>query len=184
ARAERVDADLAAAHRADPELALPWADWAELLGYLGTDDEHAEDVRARAHGLAPAQIGYRRHPMEIELSGGWTLELPGAFVGTWENEGERWWATDGARVVEFTSLTAESETDSDRLLAVAPEAHPVIARWAEGDHRGRAEVRDDGDIHVVHGLMARAPHVAILTCKGATADEPWALATWRSLRNL
>jgi hypothetical protein len=31
--------------------------------------------------------------------------------------------------------------------------------------------------------MARAPHVAILTCKGAISDEPWALDAWRSLRN-
>lgn len=183
ARAERVDADLAAAHRADAGLALPWAEWAELLGHLDADGEHAEEVRARAKGLAPPEIGYRRHPMEIELSGGWTLELSGAFVGAWEGEGERWWGTDGDRVVEFTSLTAEDETDSDRLLAVAPEAGPVIARWSSDAQRGRAEARDDGDIHVVSGLMVRAPHVAILTCKGAAADEPWALATWRSLRN-
>ncbi len=179
---ERVDADLAAARRAAPELELPWPEWAELLGHLGTDDPHAADVRARAAGATP-RIGYRRHPMEIELSGGWSLELSGAFVGRWEQDGDRWWATDGARAVEFTSLTAGGETDSDRLLAVAPEAHPVIARWERGEHRGRAEVSDDGDIHIVHGLMARAPHVAILTCKGAASDEAWALSTWRSLRN-
>jgi hypothetical protein len=35
----------------------------------------------------------------------------------------------------------------------------------------------------VHGLVAQAPHVAILTCKGKRSDEAWALATWRSLRN-
>ncbi len=184
---ERADRDLAAAHRADPALELPWIEWAELLGHLGTDDAHAALVRARARGAAeappPQRIGYRRHPMEIELSGGWSLELSGAFVGSWENDGERWWATDGARVVEFTSLTADGEGDSDRLLAVAPEAHPVVARWSAGEHRGRAEASDDGDIHLVHGLMARAPHVAILTCKGAASDQEWALATWRSLRN-
>lgn len=192
----RVDADLTAAHRADDGLELPWAEWAELLGHLGEGGEHAARVRARAAeaaadaagtgaagaGAAP-RIGYRRHPMEIELSGGWTLELSGAFVGRWEPDGDRWWATDGARVVEFTSLTADGEDDSDRLLSVAPEAHSVIARWSEGDQRGRAEASDDGDVHLVHGLMARAPHVAILTCKGAPADEAWALATWRSLRN-
>ncbi|HWO23415.1 MAG TPA: hypothetical protein VNO30_31960 [Kofleriaceae bacterium] len=194
---ERVDADLQAAHRADPELALPWREWDEVLGHLGEGGEHAAEVAARARAAEAAadaaagadaaaeapRIGYRRHPMEIELSGGWSLELSGAFVGRWEQEGDRWWATDGARVVEFTSLTAEAETDSDRLLAVAPEAHPVLERLASRDHRGRAEVTDDGDIHIVHGLMARAPHVAILTCKGARADEEWALATWRSLRN-
>lgn len=186
---QRVDAALTAAHRADAGLALPWPEWAELLGHLGDDDAHAAEVRVRAGAAAAAaagdapRIGYRRHPMEIELSGGWTLELPGAFLGSWEGEGERWWATDGERVVEFTSLTADAETDSDRLLSVAPAAHPVIERWSRGDQRGRAEAEDDGDVHIVHGLMARAPHVAILTCKGAAADEAWALATWRSLRN-
>ena len=180
----RADADLTAAHRADPHLDLPWPEWAELLGHLGTDDEHAAEVRARARAAPAAPpIGYRRHPMEIELSGGWSLELSGSFVGRWEQDGDRWWATDGDRAVEFTSLTAESETDSDRLLAVAPEAHPVIERWSSGDHRGRAEASVDGDVHLVHGLMARAPHVAILTCKGAASDQAWALATWRSLRN-
>ena len=185
---ERVDADLTAARRADPALELPWLEWAELLGHLGAADEHAAEIRARAaehreRAAAGAPIGYRRHPMEIELSGGWSLELSGAFVGRWEKDGDRWWATDGARAVEFTSLTAADETDSERLLAVAPEAHPVIARWSGGDHRGRAEAHDDGEVHLVHGLMARAPHVAILTCKGAASDEAWALATWRSLRN-
>ena len=187
---ERADADLAAAHRADPALALPWREWAELLEHLGTDGAHVTEVRARASTFAAEageaaapRIGYRRHPMDIELSGGWSLELSGAFVGSWEKDGDRWWATDGERVVEFTSFTAEAEPDSDRLLAVAPEAHPVIERLSRGEQRGRAEVSDDGDIHIVHGLMARAPHVAILTCKGARADEAWALATWRSLRN-
>ena len=183
---ERVDRDLAAARRADPSLELPWADWAALLGHLGNDDEHAREIRARALPLseaAPARIGYRRHPMEIELSGGWTLELSGAFSGSWEDDGGRWWATDGARVVEFSSLTADAETDSDRLLAVAPEAHPVVERWTDGAQRGRAEVSEVDGVRIVHGLMARAPHVAILTCKGRAADEAWALATWRSLRN-
>lgn len=181
---ERVDKDLRAARRADPALELPWADWAALLGDLGNDDAHAREIRERAGAdAAPARIGYRRHPMEIELSGGWTLELSGAFAGSWEDDGGRWWATDGARVVEFTSLTADAESDSDRLLAVAPEAHPVLERWTDGDQRGRAEVSEQDGVRIVHGLMARAPHVAILTCKGRAADEAWALATWRSLRN-
>jgi hypothetical protein len=185
---ERVDADLTAARRADPGLELPWREWAELLGHLGEVGEHADEIRARA-AAAPAaaaaapRIGYRRYPMEIELSGGWSIELPGAFVGRWEPDGDRWWATDGGRAVEFTSFTAEGETDSERLLAVAPEAYPVIARLSAGELRGRAEATDEGDVRIVHGLMARAPHVAILTCKGAAADEEWALATWQSLRN-
>lgn len=178
---ERVDEDLAAAWRADHELALPWAAWAELLDWLGRDDAAAERIRRKA-GDAPAQLGYRRHPMEIDLAGGWSIVLPGAFASHVEDDGARWWATDGDRLVEFTSLTADGETDSERLLAVAPEAHPVIARFSHGAQRGRAEAYDEDDVHVVHGLMVRAPDVGILTCKGGAADRAWALETWRSLR--
>lgn len=178
---ERVDADLTAARAAAPDLALPYAEWAELLVNLGADDAHYAAVRARA-GDAVATIGYRRHALEVELSGGWSIELGGGFVGRWEDDDSRWWATDGDRAVEFTSFTVGDDATSEQLLAVAPEHHPVVERIAAGELRGRAEVHDDGGVRVVHGLMARAPEVAILTCKGGEADEAWALATWRSLR--
>lgn len=177
----RVDADLRAAQRANPQLELPWAEWAELLGWLGEDDARIAAARERAGARAPT-IGYRRHPMEVELSGGWSIELPGAFVGRWEDDGGRYWATDGDRLIELTSLTARGDLDAQQLLDIAPERHPVIARVTEAARRGRAEAYDEGDVHIVHGLMASPPEVAILTCKGARADEPWALATWRSLR--
>ena len=174
---ERVDADLAAARKAG--LDVPWAEWAELRMFIGADLD--AEIRARA-GDAEPTIGYRRHPMEVELSGGWTIELGGAFVGHWEEGDARWWATDGDRVVEFSSLTADAETDSAKLLAVAPEHHPVIERVADAARCGRAEAYEDDGVHVVHGLMAAAPNVAIMTCKGTPADQAWALATWRSLR--
>lgn len=176
---EKVDADLAAARAANPALDLPWAEWAELRMFLGAAID--ADLRARAGDREPV-IGYRRHPMEVELSGGWTIELGGGFVGHWEDDDARWWATDGDRVVEFSSLTAAAETDSAKLLAVAPEQHPVIERLADAARCGRAEAYDLEGVHVVHGLMAMAPNVAIMTCKGTPDDEAWALATWRSLR--
>lgn len=174
---ERVDDDLATADAA--RLELPWAEWAELRLLLGRSI--GAELRTRAGDREP-QIGYRRYPLHIELSGGWSIELGGAFVGHWEDDDARWWATDGERVVEFSSLTAGDETDSAKLLAVAPEHHPVIARIDEDTRCGRAEAYDDEDVHIVHGLMASAPNVAIMTCKGTQDDEAWALATWRSLR--
>jgi hypothetical protein len=179
---ERVDEELTEARRVDRNLALPWPEWAELLGYLGKDNEHAERVRKRA-GDKPRTIGYRRHMMDIELAGGWALELGGSFVGRWDDDDERWWATDGQRVVEFTSLTADDAADSDALLAVPPEAHPVIARLSDASRRGRAEAYDTNGVHIVHGLMVSAPQIAIVTFKGNASDEAWALATWRTLRN-
>lgn len=175
---EQVDADLRAARKADPALALPWPAWRELLEHIGIDDE---DVTAKAAGER-STLGYRRHDLDVELSGGWVVTLPGAMVGHWEEEDGRYWATDGDRAIEFTSLTAEGESDSERLLAVAPEQHDVVARHEDGAMRGRAEAFDDNAHHVVVGLMAKAPHVGILTCRGGT--ESWALATWRSLRQV
>ncbi len=179
---ERVDADLRAARKRNPALELPWAAWAELLEWLGEDDARITELRTRA-GEGTATIGYRRYPMDVELSGGWSLELPGSFVGAWEDDGARYWATDGERVIEFTSLTANTDQASQQLLDIAPEEHTVIDRLTEDGRCGRAEAYDAGDLHVVHGLMTAAPEIAILTCKGDLSDEPWALATWRSLRN-
>jgi hypothetical protein len=176
---KRVDAELRAARKADRALGLPYAEWAELVGHLG-DDDRAGELAALATG--PAVIGYRRFDMEVEAGGGWSITLPGAFVGAWEDDGERYWATDGDRVIELTSLET-TEHDSAKLLDVAPALHPVIERIADGARHGRAEVYDEGDVHIVHGLVAIAPNVAILTCKGSPSDQAWALATWRSLRN-
>lgn len=174
----RVDRDLKAARKADRALALPYAEWAELREHLG-DDEKAEELRAKATAPSLA-IGYRRYAMEAELEGGWSLVLPGAFVGSWEDD--RYWATDGDRMIEVTCLETTGGQTSAELLAIAPEAHPVRERIDDGTRCGRAEAYDEGAVHVVHGLMAAAPGVAIITCKAAVEDEPWALATWRSLR--
>jgi hypothetical protein len=179
----QVDVDLAAAARANPDLPLPWAEWAELLELVGSHDTaRIAQLLDRAGGAAP-RIGYRRYPMEIELTGGWTVVLGGAFSGTWEDDGSRWWATDGDRLVELTSLTVDDARDSPTLLAIAPEHHPIVDRFVDGPRVGRAEAYDESGVRVVHGLVAQAPHVAILTCKGKRSDEAWALATWRSLRN-
>ena len=172
-----VDKDLKAARKADRSLALPYAEWAELREHLG-DEDKADELRAKA--TQPVAIGYRRHPMELELDGGWTMVLPGAFVGSWE--GERYWATDGDRMLEVTCLETAGGQSSAELLAVAPEKHAVIERVDDAARCGRAEAYDEGDVHVVHGLMVAAPGIAIVTCKAAREDEPWALATWRSLR--
>ena len=178
---KEVDGDLRAAFRANAKLELPWPEWATLLAYLGEMDPLAEEVRKRAGGREPT-IGYRRYDIDVELSGGWVVRLPGAFVGTWQDEGTRYWATDGSRSVDFTSLTADEGVTSEALLAVAAPRHPVIERITEGNRAGRAEAYDEDHVRIVIGLVAAAPHVAILTCKGKPADEAWALATWRGLR--
>ncbi len=179
---EEVAADLHAAHRAAPALELPWPEWAAVLDLLGDASAAAATVRARAAGAA-STAGYRRYSHEVEVAGDWTITLPGDFVAHVEDDGERWWATDGNRLVELTTLTANETTDSASLLAVAPERHPVMERSAEGARLARFEAHTDGEIRIAHGLVAVAPHVAILTCKSREPDDGWALAVWRSLRH-
>ena len=174
----RVDADLVTAHAALGDAALPLAEWAEIAALLG-DDERAAELRGRAAG--PAVIGYRRFDMVVDVGGGWSITLPGAFVGRWEDGGERYWATDGRRVVEVERFET-ADGDADWLVDAAPPLHPVIERLSDGARRGRAEAHDEDEVHVVHGMVAAAPHVAMVTCRGAAADRAWALATWRSLR--
>ncbi len=189
---EHVDEDLRAARKADPSLALPYAEWKELLMHLGIEDEDVnEKVAAASASPASAStlaagtssgllLGYRRFDLEVELQGGWHIVMPGSLVGRWDDDGAKYWATDGDRAIEFSSLTAPEEPDSAKLLAVAPEHHEVIERLVDGDRHGRAEAFDDSGTPILVGLMCQAPHVGILTCKGGTRE--WALATWRSVR--
>jgi len=177
---ERIDSELAAAHKAGV-TDLPYEAWAELLGYLGRDDDAAAKVYKLA-GSRENTIGYRRLDMDIALTGDWIVRVPGSFAGRWEDDHTRYLASDGDRAIEFTSLTADGETDSAKLLAVAPESRPVIDRFVDGNRHGRAETSEEDHVHIVHGLVADAPHVAILTLKGKPSDEAWALRTWRSLR--
>ncbi len=172
-----VDGALRAARKADPAIELPYAEWAELLVHLGADEDRIAPIRAKAKG--PATIGYRRHTLELEV-GAWTLELPGSFVGSFEDD--RYVATDGDRLVELSTLTAGGEHDSQALLDVAPAKHEIVGRIDEDARRGRAEAYVDEDVHIVHGLVASAPEVAILTCKSRRSDHAWALAAWQSLR--
>ncbi|MFN0253466.1 MAG: hypothetical protein ACKV2T_41740 [Kofleriaceae bacterium] len=171
-----VDGALRAARKADPSLALPYAEWAELLEHLGADEDRIAPIRAKASG--PATIGYRRHRLEVEV-GAWTLEIPGSFVGSFEDE--RYIATDGDRLLELSTLTAGGEHDSQALLDIAPSKHEVIAQITEDERCGRAEAYADDDVNIVHGLVASAPEVAILTCKSRQSDHAWAIAVWQSL---
>ncbi len=42
---ERVDEDLTAARKANPNLPFPFAEWSEILEWLGADDAHAHEIR-------------------------------------------------------------------------------------------------------------------------------------------
>lgn len=52
------------AHKLNHSLDYPWSEWAEILGYLDTDDESSRYVRKRV--TTPPKIGYRRGDVQID----------------------------------------------------------------------------------------------------------------------
>src|SRR5206468_1808072 len=87
--------------------------WREPLDAEERDvvERFQHDADAAGLALPDEPVGYRRHDLVLDLSGGWRVRLPGSFVGKWEDDGARYWATDGDRAIEFESMTAKgSET--------------------------------------------------------------------------
>ncbi|HEY4181195.1 MAG TPA: hypothetical protein VGM90_30330 [Kofleriaceae bacterium] len=173
-----IDGALRAAKKLDPALPIPYAEWAQVRTYLGADKDRVANLVEKAAG-AEATIGYRRFALEVEVDS-WRLDVPGCFVAN--DEEEKYWATDGDRLVELVTITTDGAQSSQELLDIAPPKHPVVERMDDSERRGRVEIEADGDVKVLHGIMASTPHVALLTCKSNTGDIEWARDVWRSLR--
>lgn len=159
---ERVDRLLRVAH--DHQLDVPIAAWNELRGYL--------ELEPIAGATDAAPIGYRRYDVISELDG-WKLRLPGSFLGGWKDD--VYVATDGERSLELATFAVDGEQlggehADDQLIEIAPPRFEVVARKPGR----RLEISE----HAVHGLVASAPHVAVLTCRGPRA---WGELVFRSL---
>jgi len=124
---EKIDADLRRAHELDPTLALPWAEWAVILSFLHRDDALARRVRERAAGLQ-ATIGYRRRPVRVALTGGWSIRVPGEMASSYDEDGT-WCGSMPGRTIWMSSFTIG---DPDAPTRSAAETLPDVTR------RGRA----------------------------------------------
>lgn len=176
----RSRALLALWHRAPPREPLD-DDERELFARIDEDLEAAQQAGATIPDLAErARIGYRHHAVWTGRDA-WTMALPGTFVAHHEADSDRWWATDRERVVELLVYEIPDKS-SEALLAIAPAATTVLATEVSGTRHARADATTASGIHSVIGIVADAPHVAILTCRSEHADPAWALALWRSLR--
>ena len=72
---------LESAYRLDASLAYPWREWHEILGYLGADTPLAAEVARRADQTPDGpKVGYRRRNVTVDLTGGWTVEVPGSLA--------------------------------------------------------------------------------------------------------
>ncbi|SIO18133.1 hypothetical protein SAMN05444166_2858 [Singulisphaera sp. GP187] len=195
-----VHRDLARAHDLDPSLDYPWREWEELIDYLEEfhDDPsivRADLVQAVTHNAAKApesrRIGYRRLPVEVELTGGWSIKVPGAMSEEWDENGT-WSGWDGQRTVWFSSCTMTkhdgSKPSAAEILADASQPDgpllesqepPVLgtAVFAAYEEEGRRLWQLSGRSAVEGGLGI---------CNIFVEDETerdWAESVWRSLRH-
>jgi hypothetical protein len=199
-----VHFDLERAYHLDPACPIPWREWRELLTYLVeyfgyAEFQHEEgledEIKKRSDEVDPQspRIGYRRGPVQVTLTGGWSIVVPGEFAEDWEEGGETWSAWHGGRTVWFTSWSVEGENEQ------MPSPRDILdsRSWPEG---GRVIEHEDGallgravflpceeDGQTLWNLKAySAIEGNFALCNIYLADEadlPWALNVWKSLRN-
>lgn len=188
---ERIVDWLERALAIEPEGDHPWREHAELYDLLGEDSLRATRARLRASNLPPAAaIGYRRSPVRVSLTGGWSLRIPGEMAEEWDDRGA-FAAWDPGRSIWFTSLEARGSDDTARTLAGLPElegegdllgfergAIRALARFETSEHEGRIAT-------TMRAYAALGSHAAIGTIVLERAsDRDWALETWASLAHI
>ena len=179
------------AHTLDPEGAHPWREHSELYELLGEESLRATRTHLRASNLPAAiPVGYRRAPVRVTLSGGWSLRVPGELAEQWDERGA-WSAWDPRRSIWFTSLEAEGSRDAETTLEGLPELEGegdllaferggirAIARFETAEEDGRL-------LTTMRAHAAFGAHAAVGTIVLERAsDRDWALETWASLAHL
>lgn len=195
----QIHFDLVRAYRLDPNLTYPWREWRELMDYLEAhygyvETEGEEDVEADVarHAAATPErplIGYRRKPVRLDLTGGWSIEIPGAMAEQWDEHGT-WSAWDGQRTVWFTSYTLEKKNDEPPTAVESLEGS-LLPEGERIEHRGDrvigravlAPYEEDGE--KLWQLSARSAVAGgLVVCNiyiKNLADRDWAISTWQSL---
>jgi hypothetical protein len=199
-----VHLDLERAHHLDPTCDVPWREWRELIGYLNeyfgyAEFQHEEgledEIERRASAVDPAThlIGYRRGPVHVTLTGGWSLTIPGEMAEEWEAGGETWCAWHGGRTVWFTSWSVTGENDETMSAEEILDSRPwpeegKILTHQDGELLGRAvflPYEEDGQtLWNLKGYSAVEGSFAL--CSVYLQDESdleWAIETWKSMRN-
>jgi hypothetical protein len=192
---EQVATWLERAHGLDPDAAVPWDEYSELLEHLGEESLRATRAHLKAKSgsvLAKrSPIGYRRRPVRVLLGGGWSLRIPGELAERWDERGT-WVAWDDHRSVWFTSMTvhtddgAPSPSTEVTLESLPPLEAEELLELERGDLRGVAcfvdEEHEGQAVHRLEAHAARGANAAIGTVVFVRdEDRDWALSTWGSV---
>jgi hypothetical protein len=199
-----VHLDLERAFHADPTAEIPWREWREIVGYLNeyfgyVEFQHGEGLedeierRAAAADANAPLVGYRRGPVQVMLTGGWSLVIPGEMTEEWEETGETWSAWLGGRTVTFTSWSITGEDDatlSAREILDGREwpEDTTIYDHQDGAVLGRAvclPYEEEGQsLWNLKGYSAVEGTFAL--CSVFFQDESdleWALGVWKTMRH-
>jgi hypothetical protein len=185
---EDAAAMLERAFRLNRSREYPWREWRELIEYGNIATPLRDEILARAEAVDPGipLIGYRRKDVRVDLTGGWSLRIPGSFAESWEDE-RTWYAWDATRTVRFScfSITNEDGTpqSAEEILGTYVDIQETFEHEEEGVI-GRAHLAHSLDEHWnLHGRTAVSGSLAVCTITiGSEDDKAWALETWRSLR--
>jgi hypothetical protein len=186
---DRIATWIEKAHALDPELELPWREQSEILTLLSEQSLRATRAHLKADSdtARRAPIGYRRRPVRVELSGGWSLRLPGELAEKWDERGT-WLGWDARRSIWFNSLTMRTErgdpspsTEATLASLAMPEGDELL-ELSRGELRGVAAfIEEEGTLRL-EAVAASGPHAALGTIVVDPSDREFALETWGSLR--
>ena len=178
------------AHGLDASLEYPWGAWAECFALLGEESLRATRAQLKADEAAErakVRPGYRRRPVRVTLSGGWSITIPGELAERWDERGT-WMANDPKRSVWITSAEAPADHDTEATLAGLPalEGQGDTLAMERGPIRGavRFEIKeeDGGRMHVAHAHAALGSHLVVGTFLARDEEERETfLEMWGSL---
>lgn len=177
-----ADALLHAAWSAEPNLALPWTEWAELRALLGLDDEISEEVQRRGDAMVSwPPVGYRRHPVDVHVGEGFWVELPGSLGAPRRGAGT-WSAADQGRRVEIALRAAGDSLQPALSLHPGAAVEPLAPD--AGPRRGAAtRIALPGGGGVLRGRVEAAESTLSFTARWESpSDRAWAEHAWRSIR--
>jgi hypothetical protein len=171
----------------DQTAEVPQAEIDELRSLL------AEPHNAEPRAPHTKGIGYRRREMTHQLTGDWSIRLPGYYYDATEDGGVEMVSWFGDRTVRFSSFTIQRKDGRPapprNLLGVKPTEESRDAELIDLDRehlRGWATIQraNDGcgDCWQLQGQIACGNTLAIATiCYLEPADKDWAIETFRSV---
>ena len=176
------------ANKLNPSLNYPWGEWAEVLEFLGSDDEEKEWVRSQSK--APPTIGYRRHNVTVRLPDNWSLRLPGSFSDFNSDEDNDLCALDPPREIWFTVFRSTAapydqgfESKRQQILQAKPEL-----LHEDNDYIAKAAIQEKFRESGQRYFVLNSSNVCPLKRAECTIlfenpeEREWAIDVWRSLK--